>query len=155
MRGGELANQSVGARKAIGKLQRRHYRPSKVTRRAGAFAAPAISVGGTRVSPVNDNRPPAMSGTPCHSRTPKRVPSASGSRSAAKTFPLRVMFWAKKFVSFWLMPLPLCLTLLVVGLLLLAFKRRLRLGRSCMVAGSVLLLLFSNKVVSTWLVAPL
>src|SRR4051812_33500043 len=80
---------------------------------------------------------------------------ASGSRSAAKTFPLRVMFWAKKFVSFWLMPLPLCLTLLVVGLLLLAFKRRLRLGRSCMVAGSVLLLLFSNKVVSTWLVAPL
>jgi uncharacterized SAM-binding protein YcdF (DUF218 family) len=65
------------------------------------------------------------------------------------------MFWAKKFVSFWLLPLPFCLTLLVTGLLLVALKRRARLGRACVVAASVLLLLFSNKVVSTWLVQPL
>lgn len=65
------------------------------------------------------------------------------------------MFWAKKFVSFWLMPLPLCLTLLAAGLLVLAFTQRRRLGRSLVVTASVLLLLFSNKVVSTWLVHPL
>lgn len=65
------------------------------------------------------------------------------------------MFWAKKFVSFWLMPLPFCLTLLAVGLLVLAVSGRKRLGRTLVVLATFLLLLFSNKVVSTWLVRPL
>jgi formate hydrogenlyase subunit 3/multisubunit Na+/H+ antiporter MnhD subunit len=65
------------------------------------------------------------------------------------------MFWLKKFVSFWLMPLPFCLTLLTVGLVILLFSRRARLGRWLLIAGTVLLGLFSNKVVSTWLVQPI
>lgn len=66
-----------------------------------------------------------------------------------------MVFWAKKFVSFWLMPLPLCLTLLVAGLVVLALTRRVKLGRGLLFAGVGLLLLFSNKVVSSWLVRPL
>ena len=65
------------------------------------------------------------------------------------------MFWLKKFVSFWLMPLPLCLALLVAGLLLSRSPRRSRLGRPLLVLAAALLLLFSNKVVSTRLLRPL
>lgn len=67
-----------------------------------------------------------------------------------------MFFWLKKFLGFWLMPLPFCLLLLFVGaLLLLRSKRRARLGRGLMIAGTVLLMLFSNKIVSVWLVHPL
>jgi uncharacterized SAM-binding protein YcdF (DUF218 family) len=65
------------------------------------------------------------------------------------------VFWAKKFVTFWLLPVPLCLTLLAIGLVLLCFNRRVRLARGCLIAGTLLLALFSNKVASTWLVRPL
>jgi len=65
------------------------------------------------------------------------------------------VFWLKKFVSFWLMPLPLCLALLVSGLLLARSPRRSRIGRGLLVCAAVLLLLFSNKVVSSWLLRPL
>ena len=65
------------------------------------------------------------------------------------------MFWLKKSVSFWLMPLPLCLGLLVAGLLLACSARRARLGRSLMAAAVVLLLLFSNNAVSNLLLRPL
>jgi len=65
------------------------------------------------------------------------------------------MFWLKKFVSFWLMPLPLCLTLLILGLVFLLLTRRTRLGRGLLITGVVLLGLFSNKLVSTWLVHPI
>ena len=65
------------------------------------------------------------------------------------------MFWLKKFVSFWLMPLPLCLTLLALGLVFLLLTRRTRLGRGPLITGVVLLGLFSNKLVSTWLVRPI
>ena len=66
-----------------------------------------------------------------------------------------MLFWLKKSVSFWLMPLPLCLTLLAVGLGFLLWSRRARLGRGLLIAGTVLLMLFSNKFVSTALVRPL
>lgn len=65
------------------------------------------------------------------------------------------MFWLKKFVSFWLMPLPLCLALLVSGLLLARSPRGSKAGRRLLVLAAVLLLLFSNKAVSSWLVGPL
>lgn len=64
-------------------------------------------------------------------------------------------FLLKKFVSFWLMPLPLSLALLTVGVLLLFSARRTRLGRALVIAGVALLLIFSNKVVSTALIRPL
>ena len=66
------------------------------------------------------------------------------------------MFWLKKFLSFWVMPLPFCLTLLTVGvLLLLLCKGRQRLAKGLLGLGALLLLLFSNKVVSNRLILPL
>ncbi len=65
------------------------------------------------------------------------------------------MFWLKKVVSFWLMPLPLCLALFVSGLLLARSPRRSRAGRALLFTAAALLLLFSNKAVSTLLLAPL
>jgi len=65
------------------------------------------------------------------------------------------LFWLKKFVSFWMMPLPFCLTLLVVGAAYLFSPRLQKLGRRLVVMGALLFLLFSNKLVSTWLAQPL
>jgi uncharacterized SAM-binding protein YcdF (DUF218 family) len=64
-------------------------------------------------------------------------------------------FWLKKFVSFWLMPVPFCLTLLAIGWWLTRGGRRSRAGRGFVTAALLLLVLFSNKVVSNWLVRPL
>lgn len=66
-----------------------------------------------------------------------------------------MLFGVKKFVSFWMMPLPFCLTLLLAGLVFLLFTRRGKLGRGLLLAGTGLLFLFSNKFVSTALVRPL
>jgi uncharacterized SAM-binding protein YcdF (DUF218 family) len=65
------------------------------------------------------------------------------------------VFWLKKLVSSCLMPLPLCLGLLVCGLLLSFSGRRQRLGRFLTLAGASLLLLFSNRIVSARLLRPL
>jgi uncharacterized SAM-binding protein YcdF (DUF218 family) len=65
------------------------------------------------------------------------------------------VFWLKKVVSFWMMPLPFCLALLVCGLFLARTTRLGRLGRRIVVAAAVLLLLFSNRLVSTRLLRPL
>lgn len=66
-----------------------------------------------------------------------------------------MFFWLKKFVSFWIMPLPLCLTLLVTGVGLMFFSRRVKLARGLVTAATILFLLFSHKMVSAWLVRPL
>lgn len=65
------------------------------------------------------------------------------------------MFLLKKVVSFWLMPLPLSLGLLLVGLGLLVTRNRQRLGRGLIVAATGLLLLASNRAVSIWMIRPL
>jgi uncharacterized SAM-binding protein YcdF (DUF218 family) len=65
------------------------------------------------------------------------------------------VFGLKKFVSFWLMPLPLCLALLVSGLVLSLSPRRQKAGRALLVLAAALLLLFSNKAVSNGLLRPL
>jgi uncharacterized SAM-binding protein YcdF (DUF218 family) len=65
------------------------------------------------------------------------------------------VFELKKFVSFLLMPLPLCAWLLALGLFLLWPGRRARLGRRLILAAAVLLLLFSNRFVSVRLLGPL
>jgi uncharacterized SAM-binding protein YcdF (DUF218 family) len=65
------------------------------------------------------------------------------------------MFALKKFISFWLMPLPFCLTLLTAGLILLMLTKRVRLARGLLAAGVISLGLFSNKVVSMALVRPI
>ncbi len=66
-----------------------------------------------------------------------------------------MLFWLKKTVSFWLMPLPVCLTLMIAGLVLIRQERRRRLGRILLTTGLALLIAFSNKAVSRWLITPL
>jgi uncharacterized SAM-binding protein YcdF (DUF218 family) len=66
-----------------------------------------------------------------------------------------MFFWLKKFIAFWLMPLPMCLALLLGGLALVRSKRRSRLGYSLIAASTLLLLLLGNKAVSTALIRPL
>lgn len=75
--------------------------------------------------------------------------------TAPAPFLRAVLFTLKKFISFWLMPLPLCLTLLVAGLWFSRSAKRAKLGRALLIAATTLLLLFSNKLVSVWLVRPL
>ncbi|HWA85237.1 MAG TPA: ElyC/SanA/YdcF family protein [Opitutus sp.] len=65
------------------------------------------------------------------------------------------MFWLKKVIAFWLMPLPFCLALLALGLWFTRPGRRPRAGRLLVAAGLALLVLLSNKVVSSWMIAPL
>ncbi len=65
------------------------------------------------------------------------------------------MFLAKKIISYWLMPLPLCLALMAAGLLLLSLGNRPRLARRLMAAAALLLALLSNRYLSARLLAPL
>ncbi len=65
------------------------------------------------------------------------------------------MFWVKKVVGFWLMPLPLSLALIIAGVILLRFMNRRRLGRSLTLAGVIWLLICSNVGVGTLLVRSL
>ncbi len=66
-----------------------------------------------------------------------------------------MLFWLKKGVSFWLMPLSVCLVLMCTGLWCLRSERRARLGRGLSIAGVLLLLVFSHNRVSYWLVRSL
>ena len=61
----------------------------------------------------------------------------------------------KKLISYFLMPLPACLLLLLAGWWLTRTPRRAVRGRRLLGAGILLLLLFGNETVSTWLVRPL
>ena len=63
-------------------------------------------------------------------------------------------FWLKKVISYWLMPLPFCLVLLAAGWVLSRRSRRPGWGRTLSGTALLLLLLFSNRTVSTWLVRP-
>ena len=62
-------------------------------------------------------------------------------RARPAVFLAPMLFGLKKFISFWLMPLPFCLTLIVVGACLLRFSRRPALGRRLLLAGVLLLML--------------
>ncbi len=66
-----------------------------------------------------------------------------------------MLFGLKKLIGYAISPVPACLAVLVLGVLLLGSKRRARLGRILVTTGVVLLLAFSNKTVSRWLVEPL
>jgi uncharacterized SAM-binding protein YcdF (DUF218 family) len=56
------------------------------------------------------------------------------------------MFWLKKLLGYWLMPLPFCMALIVAGLLLASCGRFRRRGWAMVAAAALLLLLLSN----TW-----
>ena len=66
-----------------------------------------------------------------------------------------MLFWLKKAVSFWLMPLPLCVALMAAGLLLLRSTRWPKAGPRLLIAGWGLLFLLSNKQVGQALLRPL
>ena len=65
------------------------------------------------------------------------------------------MFWLKKWLGELLMPLPFTLTLIILGLLLLWFTRRQRLGKAFCTLGTLLLIVFSLRPVSVELLRPL
>jgi uncharacterized SAM-binding protein YcdF (DUF218 family) len=65
------------------------------------------------------------------------------------------VFWLKKLVSSFLMPLPLCLALLAFGFLLSRKGRHPVLGRRLLAIAALLLLVFSNRYISTRLLRPL
>jgi uncharacterized SAM-binding protein YcdF (DUF218 family) len=72
-------------------------------------------------------------------------------------FARRMGFWLKKFVSVWLMPLTACITAMVVGAILMRSPKpkRARFGRALAITGLVMLMLFSNKFVSRFLLRPI
>lgn len=78
-------------------------------------------------------------------------------RGRCRRFARRVLFWLKKFVSFWLMPLSFCVAAAAIGILLTRSKNpaRARFGRVLALGAVAALVLFSNNLVSRWLMRPL
>jgi uncharacterized SAM-binding protein YcdF (DUF218 family) len=66
-----------------------------------------------------------------------------------------MFFWIKKQIGYVTAPVPLCLGLLVIGVALVIHGRRAKLGRRLILTATLLLLIFSNKLVSAWLVRPI
>jgi uncharacterized SAM-binding protein YcdF (DUF218 family) len=65
-----------------------------------------------------------------------------------------MLFWLKKTIGYWLMPFPLCLALLTLGVVLL-MTQRARLGRYVVAFALLLLGLLGNKLVSVALIRPI
>jgi uncharacterized SAM-binding protein YcdF (DUF218 family) len=64
--------------------------------------------------------------------------------------------WAlKKIFSRVFFPIPLCLEALTIGLLLLCFTRKQKMGKAVVALSGVLLFLFSSRSISTLLLTPL
>lgn len=66
-----------------------------------------------------------------------------------------MLFGLKKAIGYCLMPLPFCLGLMILGILLLRSKRWPRAGRTLLATGAMLLLILSHKQVGLALVRPL
>ena len=65
------------------------------------------------------------------------------------------MFVVKKIVALFFYPVGLCLGILTLGLFCLWATRRQRLGKVLVTLGTVLLLLLSTPLISSWLLVPL
>jgi uncharacterized SAM-binding protein YcdF (DUF218 family) len=61
----------------------------------------------------------------------------------------------KKIISRFLFPIPLCLEILAIGLLLLCFTRKQKTGKTVVALAGALLFLFASHSVSGLLLAPL
>lgn len=66
-----------------------------------------------------------------------------------------MLFWIKKWVTLWLMPLPFCLALILLGAWLTQFPRRARLGRILALGAAGILILLGNYFVARALLRPL
>ncbi|HUJ45353.1 MAG TPA: ElyC/SanA/YdcF family protein [Opitutaceae bacterium] len=65
------------------------------------------------------------------------------------------MFWLKKLLSSFLLPLPLALVCGALGVVLITSRRRQRTARALLTLASLVLLVASNRWVSEQLIAPL
>lgn len=65
------------------------------------------------------------------------------------------MYIFKKLVSRLFFPVPLCVELLLAGLILLLFTRRQRLAKALLISGTLLLLLLGYPALSGRLIAPI
>jgi uncharacterized SAM-binding protein YcdF (DUF218 family) len=65
------------------------------------------------------------------------------------------MFLMKKIVALFLYPVGLCLVILILGLFCLWAARRQRLGKVLVTLGTLVLLLCSTALISSWLLVPL
>ncbi|MDP7595867.1 MAG: ElyC/SanA/YdcF family protein [Pseudomonadales bacterium] len=65
------------------------------------------------------------------------------------------MFIAKKLIASFLMPLPLGLTVCIIGIILLWFSRRQQTGKLLVTIGVLSILLFSSRFVANVLLGPL
>jgi len=61
------------------------------------------------------------------------------------------MFFFKKTLGHLLMPLPICLTLLVIGLIFLFFSKRQTAGKTLVAIGTCFLLSFSYNYIPGWM----
>jgi uncharacterized SAM-binding protein YcdF (DUF218 family) len=61
----------------------------------------------------------------------------------------------KKIISRFLFPIPLCLEVLAIGLLLLCFTRKQKAGKTVVALAGVLLFAFASHTASTLLLSPL
>lgn len=66
-----------------------------------------------------------------------------------------MLFWIKKWVTLWLMPLPFCMALILLGVWLTRFPRRARLGRILAMSAAGVLILLGNHFVARALLRPL
>ncbi|MDP3070412.1 MAG: ElyC/SanA/YdcF family protein [Opitutaceae bacterium] len=66
-----------------------------------------------------------------------------------------MVYWLKKTLGFWLMPVPFCLGSMTLGLLLMLSRRWTRAGRRLAIGGFALLLVYSNSYVGRTLIKPL
>lgn len=63
-----------------------------------------------------------------------------------------MLFWLKKVVGYWLMPMPFSLLLIVVGVVMIRLTTRRRLGRGLILAGGAWLLVCTNSGIGTWMI---
>jgi len=66
-----------------------------------------------------------------------------------------MFFWLKKLIGYWIMPVPLCVVVVTIGVVLLWRGKRQKLAHVLVTFGAILLLLLGNKLFSQWLVRPL
>jgi len=66
-----------------------------------------------------------------------------------------MLFWLKKFVAYWLMPLPFCVTVMLIGVLLWRSARWARFGRVLVVGALGLFVVLCNAYVGYALLRPL
>lgn len=66
-----------------------------------------------------------------------------------------MLFWLKKQIGYWIMPVPALVALVALGTLLLWRERTRKLGRALLTVAALLLLFSANKTISGALIRPI